>query len=62
MAWQDVRGWYVERDDEPDPPPPVLAPCQVCGTPHDAEDETCGSRECGDRLDDWRRAGLDPDE
>jgi hypothetical protein len=60
MAWQDVRGWYEEQDDDPPDPAPVeLVPCPVCGTPCPADGETCGRRECEDKLDAWRRKGLE---
>lgn len=33
MSWRDVRGWYEEPDDEPEPVEPELAECQCwwCG-------------------------------
>lgn len=33
MSWQDVRGWYEEQDDEPEPEdvPVAVKSCWWCG-------------------------------
>lgn len=59
MSYQDVRHWYEERDDEPEPEP-VKVVCSICGRVlHDPpgatkteEDDGC-SAECMAGRKSW---------
>lgn len=57
MAWQDVRGWYEERDDDPGPGEVEMAElsCWWCGRafvlPAPDPDRFC-SPECGAKWAD----------